>query len=162
EGGAARERMAVRVVRRRAAPRGRRGGRAPLPGDVAPGGRRGSRGLVAGGGGAGPRGAPPAGGARPGPAPRRPRQAARRGGPASHKEAGSEVWVFDLATHRRVQRIPVLNPLASFVGQQLAQTGRERMSHVLRWLLAKTAPNPGAERILVTQDDQPVLVVSGS
>ena len=85
-----------------------------------------------------------------------------QGGPDTHKEAGTEVWVFDLAAHRRLQRIPVLNPLASFVGQQLAQTGRERMSSVARWFLAKAAPNPGAERILVTQDDHPFLVVSGS
>ena len=79
-----------------------------------------------------------------------------RGGPDTHKEPGTEVWVYDLASHRRVQRIAVLNPLESFVSQQ---AGLGRLS---RWLLARALPNPGVERILVTQDDRPVLVASAS
>ncbi len=79
-----------------------------------------------------------------------------QGGPDTHKAPGSEVWVFDLATHRRVQRIPVLSPLVSFIGQQ-AGSGR-----FTRWLLAAVLPNTGVERILVTQDEHPVLVASAS
>ena len=79
-----------------------------------------------------------------------------QGGPDTHKAPGSEVWVFDLATRRRVQRIPVLNPLVSFIGQQ-AGSGR-----FTRWLLAAVLPNTGVERILVTQDEHPVLVASAS
>ena len=79
-----------------------------------------------------------------------------RGGPDTHKEPGTEVWVYDLATRRRVLRIPVLNPLVSFIAQQ---TGRGEWG---RWLLAKVLPNPGVERILVTQDEHPVLVASAS
>jgi hypothetical protein len=79
-----------------------------------------------------------------------------QGGPDTHKAPGSEVWVFDLATRRRVQRIPVLSPLASFIGQQ-AGSGR-----FTRWLLAAVLPNTGVERILVTQDEHPVLVASAS
>ena len=85
-----------------------------------------------------------------------------QGGPDTHKEAGTEVWVYDLATRRRVQRIPVLNPLAGFVGQQLALSGRGRMARFTGWFLPKVLPNPGVERILVTQDDHPVLVMSAS
>ena len=85
-----------------------------------------------------------------------------QGPPDTHKEAGTEVWVFDLASHRRVQRIPVSNPLASFVGQQLEQTGRGRMSRLARWLIGKAAPNPGVERILVTADEHPLLIESAS
>src|SRR5206468_6909242 len=73
------------------------------------------------------------------------------GGPDTHKEPGSEVWVYDLATRQRVQRIPVLNPLVSFIGQQ-AGSGR-----FTRWLLTRVLPNTGVERILVTQDEHPVL-----
>ena len=79
-----------------------------------------------------------------------------QGGPDTHKEPGSEVWVYDLATRRRVQRIPVLNPLVSFIGQQ-AGSGR-----FTRWLLTRVLPNTGVERILVTQDEHPVLVASAS
>jgi methylamine dehydrogenase heavy chain len=79
-----------------------------------------------------------------------------QGGPDTHKEPGTEVWVYDLASRRRVQRIPVLNPLESFVSQQ---AGLGRLS---RWLLARALPNPGVERILVTQDDHPLLVASAS
>ncbi len=85
-----------------------------------------------------------------------------QGGPDTHKEAGTEIWVYDLATHQRVQRIPVLSPLAGFVGQQLAAQGRPRAARVTEWLLAHAAPNLGADRILVTQDDHPVLIVSAS
>jgi methylamine dehydrogenase heavy chain len=78
------------------------------------------------------------------------------GGPDTHKEPGSEVWVYDLATRQRVQRIPVLNPLVSFIGQQMTA------GEVTRWLLGKALPNPGVDRILVTQDEHPVLVASAS
>jgi methylamine dehydrogenase heavy chain len=82
-----------------------------------------------------------------------------QGGPDTHKDPGTEVWVYDLAARRRVQRIAVLNPLASFVGQQM---GPGTMAGVTRWLMRKAAPNPGVDRILVTQDEHPVLVASAS
>src|SRR5262245_54150891 len=85
-----------------------------------------------------------------------------QGGRDTHKEPGTEIWVYDLATQRRVQRIPVLNPLASFVGQQLAAQGRRRAARMSTWLLAHTMPNPGIDRILVTQDAHPLLVASAS
>jgi methylamine dehydrogenase heavy chain len=80
-----------------------------------------------------------------------------RGGPDTHKDPGTEIWVYDVATHRRVLRIPVLNPLVSFIGLQTGRSGS-----VGRWLLGKVLPNPGIERILVTQDAHPVLVASAS
>jgi hypothetical protein len=82
-----------------------------------------------------------------------------QGGPDTHKEPGSEVWVYDIPNRQRVQRIQVLNPLASFVGQQM---GTGRMAGFTRWLMMRAAPNPGIDRILVTQDEQPVLIASAS
>ncbi len=79
-----------------------------------------------------------------------------QGGPDTHKDPGTEMWVYDLATHRRVQRIPVLNPLVSFVAQQGGLGGMSR------WLLGTLVPNPGVDRILVTQDEHPVLIASAS
>jgi methylamine dehydrogenase heavy chain len=84
-----------------------------------------------------------------------------QGGPDTHKAPGTEVWVYDLTDHRRVTRIPVLNPFESFLVQQLA-LGAGTGGSMARWILARTLPNPGVERIAVTQDDQPVLVTSQS
>jgi methylamine dehydrogenase heavy chain len=85
-----------------------------------------------------------------------------QGGVDTHKDAGTEVWVYDVGTRRRVQRISMLNPLASFVGQQIAASGREQLSRFGAWLIARAAPNAGVERILVTQDARPVLVASAA
>jgi methylamine dehydrogenase heavy chain len=83
-----------------------------------------------------------------------------QGGRDTHKQAGTEIWVYDLATRRRVQRITVPNPFASFVRQQLAAQGRPRAARASAWLLAHALPNPGIERIMVTQDEHPVLIAS--
>jgi methylamine dehydrogenase heavy chain len=81
-----------------------------------------------------------------------------QGGPDTHKEPGTEVWVYDLANHRQLQKIPVANPLVSFI----ALTGSLDPASWSRWALEKALPNPGIERILVTQDDAPVLVSGAS
>ena len=85
-----------------------------------------------------------------------------QGGRDTHKDAGTEVWVYDIASHRRLQRIKLPNPLASFVGQELAAQGRPRAARATTWLLAHTLPSPGIERILVTQDEHPLLITSAS
>jgi hypothetical protein len=85
-----------------------------------------------------------------------------QGGPDTHKNPGTEVWVYDLAARRRVQRIVVTNPLLSFVGQQLGLEKRGRSGRFAGWLLERMLPHPGVERIAVTQDDKPVLVAGAS
>jgi hypothetical protein len=84
-----------------------------------------------------------------------------QGEPDTHKDPGTEVWVYDVGTKKRVQRIPMLNPIASFVGQQMgiAESGG---SGFTGWVLKRTLPHTGVERILVTQDAKPVLVASAS
>jgi methylamine dehydrogenase heavy chain len=84
-----------------------------------------------------------------------------RGPVDTHKDPGTEVWVYDLAGRKRVQRMPILNPLASFVSVTGA-LDRRTLGSFAKWLMAKTLPNPGVERILVTQDEHPVLVASAS
>jgi methylamine dehydrogenase heavy chain len=84
-----------------------------------------------------------------------------QGPPDTHKAPGTEVWVYDLETRKRTTRLPVLNPFESFLVQQLA-LGDGTGGSMARWLLARTLPNPGVERIAVTQDDHPVLVTSQS
>jgi len=80
-----------------------------------------------------------------------------QGGVDTHKEAGKEIWVYDLAAHRRVLRIPVVSPVASFVGQQ---AGLDRTS-TSRWMLDRVLPNTGVDAIAVTQDEKPILLAAG-
>jgi methylamine dehydrogenase heavy chain len=80
-----------------------------------------------------------------------------QGGVDTHKQAGSEIWVYDVATHARLQRIPVVNPVVSFVSQQ---AGLERGS-TSRWVLEKALPNTGVDGIAVTQDPHPLLLAAG-
>jgi methylamine dehydrogenase heavy chain len=85
-----------------------------------------------------------------------------QGGPDTHKEPGTEVWVYDLAARKRVQRIPLLNPLVSFIGQLASLDPTHTGGSIGRWVLGAVMPNPGVERILVTQDANPVLIASAS
>ena len=78
----------------------------------------------------------------------------------THKTPGTEVWVYDVARRERTQRIAVHNPLVSFVALQ-AKLGRDGATdRMFRAMLSSVLPNPGVERILVTQDDDPVLLLS--
>jgi len=77
-----------------------------------------------------------------------------KGGPDTHKQAGRDVWVYDLASHQRVQQIGLGNALAGMVRQQMGF----RRASAAGWLLAAVLPNPGADLIFVTQDDAPVLL----
>jgi methylamine dehydrogenase heavy chain len=45
-----------------------------------------------------------------------------RGGEGSHKEGGTEIWVFDLKTHRRLARWPVSSSaLGPVIAVQVSQ-----------------------------------------
>ncbi|HTF33390.1 MAG TPA: amine dehydrogenase large subunit [Myxococcota bacterium] len=81
-----------------------------------------------------------------------------QGGKDTHKDPGTEVWVFDLATHERVQRIALKSPIAGFLRRQLGLTDGSLTARIASWLLYAVLPNPGVDRILVTQDEAPVLV----
>ncbi len=85
-----------------------------------------------------------------------------QGGPDTHKDPGTEVWGYDIASRRRVQTIPVANPLVSFISLTSALDPTSTSGSISRWALEKALPHPGIERILVTQDDQPVLVAGAS
>jgi methylamine dehydrogenase heavy chain len=79
-----------------------------------------------------------------------------QGGADTHKDPGTEVFVYDVDKRERVQRIPLRNPTAGFVLEQL----KLPPGGAVDWLLQRTLPNDGVERIAVTQDDAPVLVAA--
>jgi methylamine dehydrogenase heavy chain len=85
-----------------------------------------------------------------------------RGGPDSHKEPGTQVWVYELSRRERVQRIDVRNPTAVFLGQSLGVDGGGLWARAADWLLQRLLPHPGADRILVTADESPVLITASA
>jgi methylamine dehydrogenase heavy chain len=81
-----------------------------------------------------------------------------RGGPDTHKEPGEEIWVYDLATRRRVERIELVNPGVTIYGFAI-EPGRSWVwpfNRLFDWALDTFAP-ASVGQIQVTQDDQPLL-----
>ncbi len=81
----------------------------------------------------------------------------------THKHPGTEVWVYDLEERKRTRRIEVPNPVVSFIADQAKFGPVETQglgARVTRAVLGATLPNPGVERIIVTQGDQPLLITS--
>jgi methylamine dehydrogenase heavy chain len=77
-----------------------------------------------------------------------------QGGPGSHKDAGPEVWAYQLG-RGVVRRIEVENLTAAFLRPRMGVEA----GGVADWLLSNLLPNPGADSIAVTQDDAPLLLV---
>jgi methylamine dehydrogenase heavy chain len=75
-----------------------------------------------------------------------------QGGPDGHKDAGSEIWVYDLESRARVQVIALRNLLAAFLAQQTGVA-----NGALLWLLERAVPDAGVDSIAVSQDDEPLL-----
>ncbi len=84
-----------------------------------------------------------------------------RGGPDTHKLPGEEVWVYDLATHKRSRRIPLLHPGLTVIGvpidprQELPWPAGDAVG----WLLDAALP-ADVSHIVVTQDAEPLLVTA--
>lgn len=75
-----------------------------------------------------------------------------QGGPDGHKDPGREVWVYDVASRKRVQTIALRNLLGGFSAQQIGLR-----SGALLWLLERVVPDPGVDSIAVSQDPEPRL-----
>ncbi len=78
-----------------------------------------------------------------------------QGGPDEHKVAGTEIAVYDASRHERVQTIEIGNLVGAFLASrmELAEGGWGA------WLLETIVPNAGADRIAVTQDPAPRLIL---
>ena len=83
-----------------------------------------------------------------------------QGGPDTHKDPGSELWVYDLASRKRVQRIRMHNPGLTYLGQPLAfgESWIWPFDHLYGWLLDLMGARLGVGEVAVTQDDHPLLV----
>ena len=77
-----------------------------------------------------------------------------QGGVDTHKQAGSEVWVYDLEARRRVQRVELSNPGFTFLGFPVP-LGNAWLN---AFLLDHVIPQIGIDQIAVTQDDAPLML----
>ena len=81
-----------------------------------------------------------------------------QGPPDTHKDPGSELWVYDLAERRRVDRIALRSPGLTYLGAPIDPGPR------LFWPLGRlfemvlSLAGIGVSGIAVTQDEQPLLV----
>lgn len=78
-----------------------------------------------------------------------------KGGPGSHKDPGTEVWVYDTTNQTKVASFSMPNVLVAFIRPQ---AGFEAGGFV-DWLLRTLLPNAGVHSVAVTQGDQPLLFV---
>ena len=76
-----------------------------------------------------------------------------RGGPGSHKDPGTEIWVYDLPRKKKTGVFDAPNLIAAFLGPQAGFDATGTVGKVLNFIL----PNLGVHSIAVTQDGEPLL-----
>ena len=85
-----------------------------------------------------------------------------QGPPDTHKDPGSELWVYDLAQRRRVDRIALRSPGVTYLGAPIDPGPR------LFWPLGRlfemvlSLAGIGVTGVAVTQDERPLLVTGSS
>lgn len=71
----------------------------------------------------------------------------------SHKDPGTEIWVYDVRTREKIEVFQAPNLIAAFLGPQAGFDAGGTLGKVLNFLL----PNMGVHSIAVTQDAEPLL-----
>jgi methylamine dehydrogenase heavy chain len=84
-----------------------------------------------------------------------------QGGPDTHKDPGTELWVHDVATRQRVQRITLRSPGFTYLGVPIGHDWPWPLSRIQDWLIA-VVPELGIGSVAVTQDDRPLLVTGSN
>lgn len=78
----------------------------------------------------------------------------------THKEPGTELWIYDLGTRRRVERRALRHPGIAFLSETV-EFGRDwpwPLNGLWDWMLDHVVPNPGIHGVVVTRDAEPLLV----
>jgi len=84
-----------------------------------------------------------------------------QGGSGTHKDAGKEVWIHDLATKKRVERIELITPGVTIYGVAI-DVWRDWMwpfNRIPEWILNRAVP-AAVSHIQVTRDDAPLLITA--
>lgn len=77
------------------------------------------------------------------------------GGPGSHKDPGTEIWVYHLPSRSKVETFSAPNLIAAFLGPQAGFDATGMLGSFLSFVL----PNMGVHGVAVTQDEKPLLFV---
>jgi len=78
-----------------------------------------------------------------------------QGGRGTHKEAGSEIWVYDIDTRKRIQVIEPPPLLAAFL-RRMAGIDPDSFT---AWIMSLVMPIQGVHSVVVTRDEKPLLFV---
>ncbi len=83
-----------------------------------------------------------------------------RGGPDTHKQEGEEVWIYDVPSKRRVERVKLVNSGLTIYGfpLELGPDWAAPLRRAADWLLSLAPAAVGF--IQVTQDDAPLLITA--
>jgi methylamine dehydrogenase heavy chain len=84
-----------------------------------------------------------------------------QGGPDTHKDAGTELWIYDVESRRRLQRITLRSPGFTYLGVPIGDDLPWPLSRIPDWLTA-WVPELGIGSVAVTQDDRPLLVTGSN
>ena len=87
-----------------------------------------------------------------------------QGGSDSHKEPGTELWVYDLAKGERVQRIELEHPGYELLGEPIAfsEDWTWPLGRIADWLIYRVAPHPGISNVVVTAGPDPLIATGSS
>jgi methylamine dehydrogenase heavy chain len=83
-----------------------------------------------------------------------------QGPPETPKDPGRELWVYDLATRRRVQRIALRSPGVTYLGVPIDPGPHLVWPFGRLWELALGWSGLGVEDVAVTQDERPLLATA--
>jgi methylamine dehydrogenase heavy chain len=84
--------------------------------------------------------------------------AMHRGGAGSHKQAGPEIWVFDVDEKKRVARFEPPNLTAAFLSGAMGTEPGSFLDRLMHW----TLPSEGVHALVVSQDEEPLLFARNS
>ena len=84
-----------------------------------------------------------------------------QGGPDTHKQAGTQLWVYDVAARRRVQTIELRGPGFTYLGVPVGFDWPWPLGRIPDWLVA-WVPDLAVGSVAVTQDAQPLLVTGSN
>lgn len=80
-----------------------------------------------------------------------------QGPPDTHKDQGEELWVYDLASRRRVQRMELRSPGLTYLGELIDPARMVwPLGALFEWVLLRAGIDVGL--VAVTQDERPLLV----
>ncbi len=84
-----------------------------------------------------------------------------QGGTDTHKQAGTELWVYDVAARRRLQRIELRSPGFTYLGVPIGFDLPWPLSRIPDWLV-HYLPDFAVGAVAVTQDARPLLVTGSN